>query len=127
MAWPGQGQYVRLLAPQTRMVVRSDLPLAGSELLPIAQFGLGGPETVRGYRQDALLPIAGFLLQSCGIRGAPATKNCFAGDAVCGYWQFLAQRANAGSASEYFAVSGIGLAVAVRATGGMLAQAGELL
>jgi len=50
---------VRLLAPETLLVVRSDVQLAGGELLPIEQFGLGGPDTVRGYRQDALLADSG--------------------------------------------------------------------
>ena len=61
LAWRGQLQYVRLLAPQTLLVVRSDLQLAGGELLPIEQFGLGGPDTVRGYRQDALLADSGIF------------------------------------------------------------------
>ncbi|MBE9095522.1 ShlB/FhaC/HecB family hemolysin secretion/activation protein [Tychonema sp. LEGE 07203] len=61
LAWRGQLQYVRLLAPQTLLVVRSDVQLAGGELLPIEQFGLGGPETVRGYRQDALLADSGIF------------------------------------------------------------------
>jgi hemolysin activation/secretion protein len=61
LAWRGQLQYVRLLAPQTLLVVRSDVQLAGGELLPIEQFGLGGPDTVRGYRQDALLADSGIF------------------------------------------------------------------
>ena len=61
LAWRGQLQYVRLLAPQTLLVARSDLQLAGGELLPIEQFGLGGPDTVRGYRQDALLADSGIF------------------------------------------------------------------
>lgn len=61
LAWRGQLQYVRLLAPQTLLVVRSDVQLAGGELLPLEQFGIGGPETVRGYRQDALLADSGLF------------------------------------------------------------------
>ncbi|MBE9164959.1 ShlB/FhaC/HecB family hemolysin secretion/activation protein [Tychonema sp. LEGE 06208] len=61
LAWRGQLQYLRLLAPQTLLVVRSDLQLAGGELLPMEQFGLGGPDTVRGYRQDALLADSGIF------------------------------------------------------------------
>ncbi|MEG4576561.1 hypothetical protein QUA56_28375 [Microcoleus sp. N3A4] len=44
----GQLQYLRLLAPETLLVVRSDRQLAGGELLPIEKFGLGGLQTVRG-------------------------------------------------------------------------------
>ncbi|MEG3896040.1 MULTISPECIES: ShlB/FhaC/HecB family hemolysin secretion/activation protein [unclassified Microcoleus] len=61
LAWRGQLQYVRLLAPQTLLVVRSDVQLAGGGLLPIEQFGLGGPDTVRGYRQDAMLADSGIF------------------------------------------------------------------
>ncbi|MEG5207440.1 ShlB/FhaC/HecB family hemolysin secretion/activation protein [Microcoleus sp. ARI1-A1] len=59
--WRGQLQYVRLLAPQTLLVVRSQAQLAGGELLAIEQFGLGGPDTVRGYRQDAMLADSGIF------------------------------------------------------------------
>lgn len=48
LAWRGQLQYVRLLTPETLLVVRSEVQLAGGELLPIEQFGLGGSDTVRG-------------------------------------------------------------------------------
>lgn len=54
-AWRGQAQWVRLLAPETLLLLRSDLQLATSTLVPLEQFGLGGQESVRGYRQDALL------------------------------------------------------------------------
>jgi hemolysin activation/secretion protein len=54
-AWRGQGQWVRLLAPDTLLLVRGDLQLADRALVPIEQFSLGGQETVRGYRQDLLL------------------------------------------------------------------------
>ncbi|MCC3407580.1 MAG: ShlB/FhaC/HecB family hemolysin secretion/activation protein [Microcoleus sp. PH2017_10_PVI_O_A] len=67
LTWRGQLQYVRLLAPQTLLVVRSQVQLAGGELLPIEQFGLGGPDTVRGYRQDAMLADSG-LFASAELR-----------------------------------------------------------
>lgn len=54
-AWRGQGQYVRLLAPETLLVVRSDLQLSSRALVPLEQFALGGLQSVRGYRQDVLL------------------------------------------------------------------------
>jgi len=47
LAWRDQLQYVRLLAPKRRMLVRSDVQLAVGELLPIEQFGIGGSDTVR--------------------------------------------------------------------------------
>lgn len=54
-AWRGQAQWLRVLAPATVLLLRSDIQLSPTELVPLEQFGLGGFETVRGYRQDALL------------------------------------------------------------------------
>ncbi len=60
--WRGQGQWVRLLAPDTLLLVRGDMQLADRGLLGLEQFGLGGQETIRGYRQDALLSDGGLML-----------------------------------------------------------------
>lgn len=54
-SWRGQTQWVRLLAPETLLLVRGDIQLADQELLPTEQFGLGGQGSVRGYRQDVRL------------------------------------------------------------------------
>ena len=54
-SWRGQAQWVRLLAPDTLLVLRGDLQLAAQDLLPVEQIGLGGQGTVRGYRQDIRL------------------------------------------------------------------------
>ena len=54
-AWQGQAQWVRLLAPDTLLLIRSNVQLADRALVPIEQFSLGGLESVRGYRQDLLL------------------------------------------------------------------------
>ena len=43
------------------MLVRSQLQLASDPLISTEQFSLGGVNTVRGYRQDALLTDNGFL------------------------------------------------------------------
>jgi hemolysin activation/secretion protein len=54
-AWRGQLQWGRLLAPETLLLLRSDVQLTPSSLFPIEQFGLGGQASVRGYRQDLFL------------------------------------------------------------------------
>jgi hemolysin activation/secretion protein len=54
-AWRGQAQWVRLLAPDTLFLLRSDIQLTNQELLPLEQMGVGGMDSVRGYRQDLLL------------------------------------------------------------------------
>ncbi len=63
-AWRGQGQWVRLLGADTLFLIRGDVQIADSALMPLEQFGLGGQETVRGYRQDTLLTDNGALLST---------------------------------------------------------------
>ncbi len=60
-AWRGQAQWVRLLAPDTLLLIRGDVQLASRTLLASEQFGLGGVNSVRGYRQDFLLTDNGAL------------------------------------------------------------------
>lgn len=63
-AWRGQAQWVRLLSRDTLLLVRGDIQLADNSLVPLEQFGLGGQETVRGYRQDELLTDNGLLFST---------------------------------------------------------------
>jgi hemolysin activation/secretion protein len=63
-SWRGQGQWVRLLAPDTLLLVRGDMQLSDNPLVSLEQFSLGGPQTVRGYRQDALLTNDGALFST---------------------------------------------------------------
>jgi hemolysin activation/secretion protein len=63
-SWRGQGQWLRQLAPETQFLLKSDVQLTGSSLLPLEQFGLGGQMTVRGFRQDALLTDSGALVSA---------------------------------------------------------------
>ncbi len=65
--WRGQVSYLRLLsnpkgtpAIGSTLLLRSELQLAADPLIPTEQFSLGGVQTVRGYRQDALLTDNGF-------------------------------------------------------------------
>ncbi|WP_445249666.1 ShlB/FhaC/HecB family hemolysin secretion/activation protein [Microcoleus sp. OTE_8_concoct_300] len=61
LAWRGQAQYVRLLAPETLLIVRTDIQLADRPLLSLEQIGIGGVQSVRGYRQDLLLTDSGAI------------------------------------------------------------------
>ncbi|MCC5634652.1 ShlB/FhaC/HecB family hemolysin secretion/activation protein [Nostoc sp. CHAB 5844] len=63
-AWRGQAQWVRQFAPDTLFLARGDLQLAANSLVPLEQFGLGGQQSVRGYRQDALLTDNGLLFSA---------------------------------------------------------------
>jgi hemolysin activation/secretion protein len=64
VAWRGQGQWVRQLAPDTLVLVRSDLQFADRPLVALEQFSLGGIDSVRGYRQDTLLTDNGLLFSA---------------------------------------------------------------
>jgi len=64
LSWRGQGQWVRLLGKESLFFLRSDVQIATDSLLSSEQFGLGGQQTVRGYRQDALLRDNGVLLSA---------------------------------------------------------------
>jgi hemolysin activation/secretion protein len=44
------------------LLLRSDIQLSTSDLVPLERFSLGGLESVRGYRQDALLGDNGLFL-----------------------------------------------------------------
>ncbi|MGJ5676491.1 MAG: ShlB/FhaC/HecB family hemolysin secretion/activation protein [Nostochopsis sp.] len=66
-AWRGQGQYVRLLAPDTLLVLRSEMQFATTSVVPIEQIRLGGLQTVKGYRQDQFLTDNG-LFASAEVR-----------------------------------------------------------
>ena len=70
LSWRGQAQWVRLLAPDTLFLLRADVQLADRTLVPLEQFGLGGQESVRGYRQDLLLTDNG-ALASAEVRFPP--------------------------------------------------------
>ncbi|MEL6350284.1 MAG: ShlB/FhaC/HecB family hemolysin secretion/activation protein [Cyanobacteria bacterium J06627_28] len=63
-SWRGQGQWVSLLGKDALFFLRSDVQLAADSLLSSEQFGLGGQQTVRGYRQDALLRDNGALVSA---------------------------------------------------------------
>ncbi|MEE3715708.1 ShlB/FhaC/HecB family hemolysin secretion/activation protein [Tumidithrix elongata RA019] len=64
LTWRGQAQYVRLLAPETLLLLRADLQLADRPLLSQEQISFGGQDTLRGFRQDAVLTDNGLLFSA---------------------------------------------------------------
>jgi hemolysin activation/secretion protein len=64
VAWRGQAQYLKLLSPDTLLLLRSDLQVSDRPLVPLEQFSLGGQLSVRGYRQDVLLADNGLFLST---------------------------------------------------------------
>jgi hemolysin activation/secretion protein len=64
-AWLGQAQYAfRLGEDGARLVLRGNLQLANSPLLPLEKIALGGVSTVRGYRTNALVRDNGYALSA---------------------------------------------------------------
>ena len=59
MAWRGQSQWIRRLDEDFLLVLRGDLQLATTDLVPVEQFRIGGANSVRGYRQDLALADSG--------------------------------------------------------------------
>jgi hemolysin activation/secretion protein len=61
-SWQGQAQFVqRLDNNNTLLLMRGNMQLTPDELVGLEQFGLGGLQSVRGYRQDARLTDNGVL------------------------------------------------------------------
>lgn len=65
-AWRGQVQWLRQLdsSANINLLVRSDLQISTDDLVPLEQFSLGGIDSVRGYRQDALLGDSGAFISA---------------------------------------------------------------
>jgi hemolysin activation/secretion protein len=78
LTWRGQAQYVRALAPNSILLMKLETQLADRPLLALEQIGLGGQDTVRGYRQDLLLADNG-VIASAEVRlpifTAPESKQ----------------------------------------------------
>jgi len=54
-AWLGQAQYVQRIDDDVRVVARAQARLSPDALLVFEQIGIGGIDTVRGYRENALV------------------------------------------------------------------------
>lgn len=64
-SWRGQGQWVKLLGkPDQLFFLRGDIQLTTDDLLSQEEFSLGGGQSVRGYRQDALRRDNGALISA---------------------------------------------------------------
>ncbi len=54
-AWRGQSQWVRRINEDFLFLLKGDVQLSASSLVPLEQFRVGGVDSVRGYRQDLIL------------------------------------------------------------------------
>ncbi len=72
-SWRAQAYWLQLLPANLTLRLRGDLQLSDRDLVPVEQVTVGGPTTVRGYRQDLLLGDNGFL---AGVElGIPVTSG----------------------------------------------------
>lgn len=60
-SWQGQFQWVQSLGKDFIAIARLGTQLTNNSLLPLEQFGLGGSETVRGYRQNLFAGDSGII------------------------------------------------------------------
>ncbi len=52
-SWLGQVQRAQVLSPDNLLIVQADVQLSANSLLGSEQFVIGGPQSVRGYSQNA--------------------------------------------------------------------------
>ncbi len=55
LSWRGQAQWLHLLAEDTPLLLSTNIQLATEPLVSLEQFALGGPDSIRGYRQYLFL------------------------------------------------------------------------
>jgi hemolysin activation/secretion protein len=67
MSWVGQAQYVRRVFDTPNLIIlRTDAQWADKPLVTTEEFGVGGVNTVRGYRENQLVRDRGIV---CSIEG----------------------------------------------------------
>ena len=59
LTWEGQVAWVQQFSNLSELRLEGAVQLSGEPLIPFSQFSIGGPSSVRGYRQDALLADSG--------------------------------------------------------------------
>lgn len=59
-SWLGQVQRAQVLNPDNLLIIQADVQLSANSLLGSEQFVIGGPQSVRGYNQNARFGDNGF-------------------------------------------------------------------
>lgn len=83
-SWLGQFQWARRFADSGQVIFRFDTQWTRQALLPISKFGLGGANSVRGYRENQLLRDKGF------VTSAEYRRPLFAVEGRENAWQWAA-------------------------------------
>lgn len=64
VTWKSRAFWLQQLANIGQLSVEGNIQLSGDRLIPFSQFFIGGPGSIRGYRQDALLADSGATLNA---------------------------------------------------------------
>ena len=62
LVWRGQALWLQSIGKDSQLTIGGDVQLTGDQLVPVRQFSIGGPNSVRGYRQDAFIADSGLTL-----------------------------------------------------------------
>ena len=60
-AWRGQIAWLKQVLGDSQLSVSGAVQMTGDQLVPLSQFSLGGPTSIHGYRQDALIADSGLI------------------------------------------------------------------
>lgn len=106
LTWLAQAQWSRALG-QRELILRALTRLADDELLPLERLGVGGPQSVRGYREGLLIRDQGLLLS--GELQLPLGSRRASGGWYWAPFLDLGEAWNHGAESERSAISSVGV------------------
>ena len=62
LVWRGQALWLQSVGEDSQLTISGDIQLTSDQLVPVRQFSIGGPNSVRGYRQDAVIADSGLTV-----------------------------------------------------------------
>ncbi|MEM8502240.1 MAG: ShlB/FhaC/HecB family hemolysin secretion/activation protein [Cyanobacteria bacterium P01_D01_bin.1] len=62
LVWRGQALWLQSIGEESQLTISGDIQLTSDQLVPVRQFSIGGPTSVRGYRQDAIIADNGLTV-----------------------------------------------------------------
>ena len=111
LVWLGQLQWVRRVSTDgDQVIARFDIQRTNSTLLPLERFGLGGANTVRGFRENQLLGDEGELL-SLEYRMPLGKADWMSGLQLAPFFDHGRSRSNDAGATPTTGITSVGLGV----------------
>ena len=62
LVWRGQALWLQSVGKDSQLTISGNIQLASNQLVPVRQFSIGGPNSIRGYRQDAVIADGGLTV-----------------------------------------------------------------